>query len=155
MVVLILWIIEGAVGLTLFLSWLRHARGRGTRNVVTHLVMMLAGLAFWVWFVASGALLPAWTAFAIITVGIGFGDAMLLGPGTPVLARGDDARQGLRRRDLGLLPRQTPMACRVPCLVQRRRLLHLPGGLHRRDRRRGMSTLRGNSLAESENHRNR
>lgn len=78
-VVLILWIIEGAVGLTLFLSWLRHARGRGARSVVTHLVMMLSGLAFWVWFVVSGALVPAWTAFAIITVGIAFGDAMLLG----------------------------------------------------------------------------
>lgn len=79
MVVLILWIIEGLVGLTLFISWLRHAQGRGGRNVVTHLVMMLSGLAFWVWFVASGTLLPAWTAFAIISVGIGFGDVMLLG----------------------------------------------------------------------------
>ena len=116
MVVLILWIIEGAVGLTLFLSWLRHARGRGARNVVTHLVMMLAGLAFWVWFVASGALLPAWTAFAIITVGIGFGDAMLLGRARRFSPEATTLAQGLRRRDLGLLPRQAPsgVSCSMP-----------------------------------------
>jgi hypothetical protein len=107
-VVLVLWIIEGAVGLTLFVSWLRHAQGRGARNVVTHLVMMLAGLAFWVWFVASGALLPAWTAFAIITVGIGFGDAMLLGrarrfsPEATTLGKGYAAAISALRR--GRLP---------------------------------------------------
>ncbi|MEZ3161667.1 hypothetical protein AB1K54_14150 [Microbacterium sp. BWT-B31] len=77
-VVLILWLIQGAVGVTLFVGWLRHARGRGAKLVVTHVAMMLAGLACWIWFIASGSLIAAWGAYAIITVFIGFGDAMLL-----------------------------------------------------------------------------
>ncbi len=77
--VLIAWIIQGAVGLSLFIGWLRHADGRNARTVIAHLVLSLSGLAFWVWFVASGLLLPAWIAFAIITAGNTLGDMMLLG----------------------------------------------------------------------------
>lgn len=77
-VVLIAWIIEGVIGLTLFVGWLRHARGRAAGMVFTHLGLMLTGLALWIWFVLTGALVAAWSAFAVITVGISFGDVMLL-----------------------------------------------------------------------------
>jgi hypothetical protein len=77
--VLIAWIIQGAVGLTLFIGWLRHANGRNPRTVVAHLVLSLSGLAFWVWFVVTGSIVPAWIAFAIITAGNTLGDMMLLG----------------------------------------------------------------------------
>lgn len=78
-VVLGVWVIQSAVGLTLFVGWLRHAHGRGARTVVTHAVLMLSGLAVWIWFVMTGALAVAWGAFAVITAGNIFGDAMLLG----------------------------------------------------------------------------
>ncbi len=78
LVVLVLWLVQAAVGVTLFVSWLRHAHGRGARTVVTHVVSSLTGLAFWIWFVATGALAPAWIAFVVITIGNGFGDVMLL-----------------------------------------------------------------------------
>ena len=78
-VLLLAWLIQGGVGLTLFIDWLRHARRRGARTVVWHLALSLSGLALWVWFVVTGALAPAWIAFAIITAGNTFGDIMLLG----------------------------------------------------------------------------
>lgn len=76
--VLIVWIVEGLVGVTLFIGWLRHARGRGAPMVLTHLALMLAGLACWVWFLVTDTLAAAWIAFGVITVGISFGDVMLL-----------------------------------------------------------------------------
>lgn len=77
-VVLLAWIIQAAVGLTLFIDWLRQARGRGARTVVSHIVLSLAGLVFWVWFLSTGTVALAWIAFAIITAGNTFGDIMLL-----------------------------------------------------------------------------
>jgi hypothetical protein len=78
-VVLALWVIQSAVGVSLLVSWLRHGRGRSSRTVITHVALSLSGLAFWVWFVATGALAPAWIAFLIINGGNTFGDMMLLG----------------------------------------------------------------------------
>lgn len=78
LLVLLAWIIQGAFGLTLLIDWVRHARGRGARTVVWHVVLSVSGLVFWVWFVVTGALAPAWIAFAIITTGNTFGDIMLL-----------------------------------------------------------------------------
>jgi len=78
MVVLVAWVTQAAVGLTLFIHWLRHARGRGARTVVSHVVLSLSGLVFWGWFMFTGAVPLAWIAFAIITAGNTFGDVMLL-----------------------------------------------------------------------------
>lgn len=77
--VLIAWIIQGTVGVTLFIGWLRHANGRSARTVIAHLALSLSGLALWAWFVVTGSIVPAWFAFAIITAGNTFGDMMLLG----------------------------------------------------------------------------
>jgi hypothetical protein len=78
-VVLLAWIIQGAVGLTLVIDWLRHAGGRGARTIVWHIGLSLSGLVFWVWFLVTGAVAPAWIAFAIITAGNTLCDIMLLG----------------------------------------------------------------------------
>jgi hypothetical protein len=78
-VVLVAWIIQGAVGLTLFLDWLRREPRRGARTVIPHVLLTLAGLLFWVGFTVTGALAAAWISFAIITAGNIFGDTMLLG----------------------------------------------------------------------------
>jgi hypothetical protein len=76
-VVLAVWLIQAAVGVSLFVRWLRHGRN-GIPTVVTHAGSAVVGLGLWVAFIATGALLPAWLALAAITVGNGFGDAMLV-----------------------------------------------------------------------------
>lgn len=76
--VLVAWLIQATVGVTLFADWLRQAHGRGARTVVAHVLPIVSGLALWVWFVATGALVMAWLAFAILTFGLTFGDAMLI-----------------------------------------------------------------------------
>ncbi|WP_146145348.1 hypothetical protein [Microbacterium timonense] len=78
-VVLAFWIVQSAVGLTLLVSWLRHASGRGARQVIPHVATSVSGLVLWIWFIASGAILPAWLALIAITIGNTFGDIVLLG----------------------------------------------------------------------------
>lgn len=76
-VVLAAWIIQAAVGVSLFVSWFRHGH-HGAPTVITHAGSAIIGLALWIGFVITGALLPAWLAFTVITVGNGFGDVMLV-----------------------------------------------------------------------------
>ncbi|WP_022883741.1 hypothetical protein [Glaciibacter superstes] len=76
-IVLAAWIIQSAVGVSLFIGWLRHGH-HGAPTVITHVGSAIIGLALWIGFVITGALLPAWLAFAVITVGNSFGDVMLV-----------------------------------------------------------------------------
>lgn len=77
-VVLAAWLIQTAVGVSLFVSWWRGGR-TGVPTVVAHAAAGVVGLALWMVFLLTGNAVPAWLAFAVMTVGNGFGDAMLLG----------------------------------------------------------------------------
>jgi len=77
-VVLAFWVIQAAVGVALFVAWLRHGRGGSAGMVLTHVALAIVGLALWIAFLATGAVLPAWLAFAALTVGNGVGDTMLV-----------------------------------------------------------------------------
>ena len=78
-VVLAAWLVQGAVGLSMLIGWLRRGRRRGGGTIAVHVVSSLLGLALWIVFLATGALLPAWLALLSITVGNVYGDRMLLG----------------------------------------------------------------------------
>lgn len=93
MVVLVAWIIQGAVGLTLFLDWFRRRSRRGARTVISHVLLSLLGLVSWVGFMVTGALVAAWTAFACITVGNILGDVMLLGRARRIAPEADTIRR--------------------------------------------------------------
>ena len=77
-VVLLAWLIQSSVGVSLLVSWWREG-GRGSAIVVTHVGAGLLGLALWVGFLGTGSVVPAWLAWAVITIGNGFGEVMLLG----------------------------------------------------------------------------
>ena len=76
-VVLAAWVIQAAVGVSLVISWWRHGH-RGAASVITHAGSLIAGLALWIAFVVTDALWAPWLAFAVMTVGNGFGDVMLV-----------------------------------------------------------------------------
>lgn len=75
--VLVTWLIQSAVGVSLFVSWWQYGR-RGSPTVTIHVSAALVGLTLWITFIVTDALLPAWLAFAAITLGNGFGDAMMV-----------------------------------------------------------------------------
>ncbi|AIY00069.1 hypothetical protein ART_0470 [Arthrobacter sp. PAMC 25486] len=75
---LVFWIIQVSVGISLLVSWWRHGR-RGAAVIITHVASVVVGLGLWIAFLLSSALWPAWAAFALLNVGNGFGDAMLVG----------------------------------------------------------------------------
>lgn len=72
------WTIQAAVGVSLLVSWARHARGHDAGLVLTHILMMVAFLVPWTAFVATGQVVWAWLGFAILLVFIGFGDAHMM-----------------------------------------------------------------------------
>ncbi|MCF6378573.1 hypothetical protein L2K70_13255 [Nocardioides KLBMP 9356] len=76
-VVLLAFVVQAAVGASLAVTWWRGGR-RGVPTVSTHIASSILGLATWIAFVVSGSLVPAWAAFAAITVGNTYGDTMLL-----------------------------------------------------------------------------
>jgi uncharacterized protein YjeT (DUF2065 family) len=76
-VVLGAWLIQSAVGAGLLVEWLRHGRRRAP-PVASHVALGLVALALWLVFLSQGSLLAAWLAFALITVGNGIGDVMLV-----------------------------------------------------------------------------
>lgn len=76
--VLAAWAIQATVGVTLFVSWLRHAQGRSAALVITHAVAMVAFLAPWTAFILTGRVLWAWIGFVVLTAFIGFGDATMV-----------------------------------------------------------------------------
>lgn len=76
--VLVAWIVQACVGVSLAVAWWRHGR-YGAPTVRAHVVASVVGLGLWVGFVATGSVVAAWAAFAAITVGNTYGDKMLLG----------------------------------------------------------------------------
>jgi hypothetical protein len=107
-VVLIAWIIQGAVGLTLFVDWLRRGPRRGARTVIPHVVLTLLGLALWVGFMVTGALAAAWISFAILTAGNIFGDMMLLRRARRIAPGATTIRQGYAAAVSSILRRALP-----------------------------------------------
>lgn len=76
--VLAAWIVQAAVGVSLLVSWVRHARGRNAGLVLTHAMMMVAFLVPWSAFILTGAVVWGWIGFAVLLVFIGFGDATMV-----------------------------------------------------------------------------
>jgi hypothetical protein len=68
------WVVQVAVGVTLFVGWIRHGRGQSARLIVTHAIMMLSFSAPWIAFIVTGVPVWAWVGFGILLVFIGFGD---------------------------------------------------------------------------------
>src|SRR6478672_7351489 len=65
----------GAVNLT---RWLRHGRSSvPPLKAVTHVVMQTTAVAVWIAFIATGAVVLAWTTAVVITVGQVFGDLLM------------------------------------------------------------------------------
>lgn len=75
--VLVAFVIQATVGASLAVTWWRSGR-RGVPTVSTHMAASTLGLGLWIAFVVTGNLVPAWSAFAAITVGNTYGDKMLL-----------------------------------------------------------------------------
>lgn len=70
------WVVQAAVGVSLLVSWARHARGRSVGAVMTHALMMVGFLVPWAVFIATGVPLWAWVGFAVLAAFIGFGDTV-------------------------------------------------------------------------------
>src|SRR4051812_23808153 len=77
-VVLVAWVVQASVGISMLVDWLRHGR-HGAPTVVTHVAFVLVALALWVTFMATGSIVAAWSTFVALTIGLSFGDVMLIG----------------------------------------------------------------------------
>jgi len=78
--VLIAWLVQGAVGVSLL--WGRRA----TALVVLHVLPVAVVLGLWIWFTAGGPLIVGWAVFAVLVFALTFGDAMMVRRATPLLA---------------------------------------------------------------------
>ncbi|RYB96558.1 hypothetical protein EUA06_03035 [Nocardioides glacieisoli] len=76
-VILVAFVVQASVGASLAVTWW-HGGRRGVPTVSTHMAASTLGLGLWIAFVVTGNLVPAWSAFAAITVGNTYGDKMLL-----------------------------------------------------------------------------
>jgi hypothetical protein len=77
-IVLAAWLVQACVGLSLLVSWARHARGRDAGLVLTHVTAMIAFAVPWTAFIVTGTTIWAWTGFAVLLLFIGFGDAAMV-----------------------------------------------------------------------------
>jgi len=77
-IVLAVWAIQATVGVTLLVSWARHAKGESAGLVLTHAIMMIAFLVPWTVFLVTGSVAWAWAGFAVLVLFIGFGDATMV-----------------------------------------------------------------------------
>lgn len=75
-VVLIAWVVQAAVGVSLFVSWLRHGR-HAAGTVALHVTSGVVGLACWLAFLFTDVVWWAWGAFVVLTIGNTFGDVLL------------------------------------------------------------------------------
>lgn len=76
-VVLAAWLVQAAVGLVLLAGWITHGRPN-LAVVVTHVGLSVAASGLWVAFLATDRVGWGWSAFALVTVGNGFGDYLLV-----------------------------------------------------------------------------
>jgi hypothetical protein len=72
------WVVQAAVGVSLLVSWVRHARGRNRGLVLTHVTAMIAFAVAWIVFIVTGGVGWAWAGFGVLVVFIGFGDATMV-----------------------------------------------------------------------------
>lgn len=91
--VLAAWVVQAAVGVSLLVSWARHARGRNRGLVLTHATAMIAFAAVWIVFIITDGLVWAWAGFAVLAIFIGFGDATMVRRSRAVLG---ESNPGLR-----------------------------------------------------------
>lgn len=73
------WLIQAIAGIMLLVGWARHARGAAAGSVLAHTLLMVGYLVPWSVFIADGSPVWAWSAVAVLFVGIPFGDAMMVG----------------------------------------------------------------------------
>lgn len=90
---LVSWVAQAAVGVSLIVSWARHAKGANAGLVLTHATAMIAFAVIWTVFIVTGAVAWAWAGFAVLVVFIGFGDATMVRRARTVLG---GAQPGLR-----------------------------------------------------------
>jgi hypothetical protein len=91
-IVLAAWLVQACVGLSLLVSWARHARGRDAGLVLTHVTAMIAFAVPWTAFIVTGTTIWAWTGFAVLLLFIGFGDAAMVRRARAVIG---ESRRGL------------------------------------------------------------
>lgn len=72
------WLVQAAVGIFLFLAWARHARGGSAGAVLAHTMLMVCYLVPWAVFIATGIVTWAWLAVVVLTIGIPFGDVLMV-----------------------------------------------------------------------------
>ncbi|HEX8095330.1 hypothetical protein [Jatrophihabitans sp.] len=119
-VALVAWLLAAAVGVTVLLRWLRRRR-RGstfpTRLVTAHLVTAVAGLSLWAGHLATGRLVLAWLAFAVLNVTNGVGDAILTGRWRALAGVGPSWIADYRRAVLGVLRGRHPRSATLHALL--------------------------------------
>ncbi|VXB95895.1 conserved membrane hypothetical protein [Microbacterium sp. 8M] len=77
-IVLAAWTIQAAVGASLLVSWVRHAKGSNAGLILTHVTAMIAFAVLWVVFIVTGAVAWGWAGFVVLVLFIGFGDATMV-----------------------------------------------------------------------------
>ncbi|MFE6736892.1 hypothetical protein [Microbacterium sp. NPDC057650] len=91
-IVLVAWIIQASVGVSLLVSWARYAKGRNAGLVLTHAAAMIAFAALWIVFIVTGAPVWAWVGFVVLVLFIGLGDATMVRRARTVLG---ESRPGM------------------------------------------------------------
>ncbi len=73
--VLAAWIVQGAVGVGLFVGWLHGCRKAST--VLSHVGISVGALGPWIAFLSTDDVAWGWLALALITIGNTLGDSLL------------------------------------------------------------------------------
>jgi hypothetical protein len=119
-VVLVLWLLAAAVGAMVLLQWLRRRRPGSAfpaRLVTAHLGTAVAGLSLWVGHLATGRLILAWLAFAVLNVTNGIGDAILTGRWRALAGAGPSWIADYRRAVVGVLKGRHPRSATLHALL--------------------------------------
>lgn len=77
-VMLGVWAVQAWIGVTLFRSWIAHGRGHHRRAILTHAALMFSYLVPWTLLLVTGSPVWAWIAVAVLTVGIPFGETLMV-----------------------------------------------------------------------------
>jgi hypothetical protein len=107
-IVLIAWIVQASVGISMFVGWLRHGR-HGAGPMLTHVGVVLVALALWAAFIVTGSVIAAWSTFVVLTVALTFGDIMLIARSRRLTGRTTfwkDYGAAIAKTFRGMLPRR-------------------------------------------------